>query len=804
MRHAFRARTRVTATARAAALRSPAALLAVVLAALLAPGCALLPCHPPTPPRPRPGYERLRDPLAGVDASGLAGRRIVLDPGHGGLFRGAIGVRGLTEAEVNLGVALDLRDLLAAHGARVLMTRETDRDFLTPADSSLRADLAERARLARAFDPDLLVSIHHNADAGGAHDVNETQTYYKLGDDGPSLDVAEDVHRALVRNVGIAANQVLPGNFYVLRTSEAPAILTETSYITFPAAEKRLRRPEKQRLEAEALFIGLARYFARPVPLIAEFAADTASAPGPGPWESGARPDPVLRARVRGAFDEVRLEVDGVERSMMRADSLLWWCPGAALSGGVHEAALAVRRAGTGAARPRRLAFAVRRPVSGFEADARPGVVDSAGGPVLIAIRPVDTWGLPVLDSVRVRVRATRPGDVPADTELVIVGGAGWLHPRLAPRRAGAGAAGAVAGFHGELVRPPGPSSAMPPFFTARFEQRAEREPGPRAVVARLSAMPGDTVLRVGAGTWVDPDGYAVFELDSAGRAIVPALPGYRVWPDAASAAGAPPLRWTALCGGALHGRRIVLDPEGGGDDAAGQGPGGTRAARLNLQSARILAGFLAAAGADVRLTRDEDVPISDVERVRTAEDFHAERFVRLAHRTGPPRLGHYPGSAAGRAWAAHTATALGALGLPVPAAVEDAAYVVRQTSCPTLVASPSSLGSEAAESRLLAPGALRSEAYALFVALAREWAPDAAWPADSLTVLDGAGRPVPGAAVVLGAALVIETDALGRARFLRTEPGGMDVAVDDPRARVRAVLLESHRGAVLTGKTGR
>ncbi len=129
---------------------------------------------------------------------------------------------------------------------------------------------------------------------------------------------------------------------------------------------------------------------------------------------------------------------------------------------------------------------------------------------------------------------------------------------------------------------------------------------------------------------------------------------------------------------------------------------------------------------------------------------------------------------------------------------------MVRQTSCPSLVASPSSLGSEAAEDRLLGPGALRSEAYALFVALAREWAPDAAWPADSLTVLDRDGRPVPGAAVVLGGALVLETDALGRARFLRTEPGGIDVAVDDPRASVRAVLLECQRGAVLTGKTGR
>src|SRR5262249_25427870 len=155
--------------------------------------------------------------FASVDTTAVRGRRIVLDPGHGGVFRGALGVHGLTEAEVNLGVALHLRGLLEARGAQVLMTRTDDRDFLTPADSSLRSDLAERVRIAGAFHPDLFVSVHHNADARGAHDVNSTQTYYKLGDEGPSLDAAQSVHRFLVRNLGIAEQRILPGNYYVLR-----------------------------------------------------------------------------------------------------------------------------------------------------------------------------------------------------------------------------------------------------------------------------------------------------------------------------------------------------------------------------------------------------------------------------------------------------------------------------------------------------------------------------------------------------------------------------------------------------------
>src|SRR5262245_43872908 len=120
-----------------------------VAAWVLAWGCAppqnLAPGPPPAVKKgPSAAYDGRRDPLDSVDASALRGRRIVLDPGHGGVFAGTVGVGGLTEKEVNLGVALELRDLLAAAGAQVLLTRDTDRDFTTPADSSLRAELAAR------------------------------------------------------------------------------------------------------------------------------------------------------------------------------------------------------------------------------------------------------------------------------------------------------------------------------------------------------------------------------------------------------------------------------------------------------------------------------------------------------------------------------------------------------------------------------------------------------------------------------------------------------------------------------------
>ena len=51
---------------------------------------------------------------------------MVIDPGHGGRDPGAVH-HGVREADVNLAVALLVRPLLEGAGARVVLTRETDR-----------------------------------------------------------------------------------------------------------------------------------------------------------------------------------------------------------------------------------------------------------------------------------------------------------------------------------------------------------------------------------------------------------------------------------------------------------------------------------------------------------------------------------------------------------------------------------------------------------------------------------------------------------------------------------------------------
>jgi N-acetylmuramoyl-L-alanine amidase len=312
----------------------------------------------------------------------------------------------------------------------------------------------------------------------------------------------------------------------------------------------------------------------------------------------------------------------------------------------------------------------------------------------------------------------------------------------------------------------------------------------------RLAGAPG-TGEPSRSVRWLNRDGFAVLRRDTSGRVDVPRLDGFRRWADGDSAGPA----FVAVAGGVLTGRRITIDPEGGGEDPAGVGVHGTRAAHVNLEVARILAGFLTAAGAEVHLTRSGDLALTEVQRVQGSEAFRADRYLRIGHRAR--RLGYYFSSPAGRRWAAGTAAVLASLGIAPPPQVEDALYPLQQTSCPAMYASIARVDSAGDEEALLAPGALRAEAYALFVALAREWAPAAGWAVDSLEVRDAAGVPVAGAPVTLGDALVLETDAQGRVRFARTEPGPIEARVDESRVRARAVLLDSTRGAVLTGPRG-
>ena len=60
----------------------------------------------------------------------VSSKKIVIDPGHGGIFPGKVSANNIKEKEINLEIAKQLAEILSESGAMVVMTRNTDTDLV--------------------------------------------------------------------------------------------------------------------------------------------------------------------------------------------------------------------------------------------------------------------------------------------------------------------------------------------------------------------------------------------------------------------------------------------------------------------------------------------------------------------------------------------------------------------------------------------------------------------------------------------------------------------------------------------------
>jgi N-acetylmuramoyl-L-alanine amidase len=224
---------------------------------------------------------------------------IAIDAGHGGQDPGASGLNGKREKDVTLAVARELaRQVNATPGLKAYLTRDTD----------VFIPLNRRAQLARQARADIFVSIH--ADAAENRGASGSSVYVLslkgassqrarwLADKENASDLIGGVRlektSGTLASVLIdltqsgqmkasedAATHVLDGlsrigrnhkphieraNFAVLRTSDMPAMLVETAFISNPEEERRLGDPAYQRQLARAVLDGVNTYFLRQPP----------------------------------------------------------------------------------------------------------------------------------------------------------------------------------------------------------------------------------------------------------------------------------------------------------------------------------------------------------------------------------------------------------------------------------------------------------------------------------------------------------------------------------------------------------
>jgi len=220
---------------------------------------------------------------------------VVIDPGHGGVDPGAVGVSGVYEKNLALDYGLSLRDALMATGRyRAVMTR--DRDVFLK--------LRERIRLAQEAEGDLFISLHANTHSSGrirgasiytlsetasdeeaaalaaAENAADVLAGVNLGDQTgdvrnilidlaqrETMNLSKKFANNLVTEVGreakLLANTHRFAGFAVLKSPVVPSILFEIGYMSNRQEERLLRSPEHRAKIVRSIIRAIDGYFER-------------------------------------------------------------------------------------------------------------------------------------------------------------------------------------------------------------------------------------------------------------------------------------------------------------------------------------------------------------------------------------------------------------------------------------------------------------------------------------------------------------------------------------------------------------
>ena len=178
--------------------------------------------------------------------------KIFIDSGHNysGGDTGATG-NELNEQDITYQIAQKVGDKLKSKGVDVKYSRNTKVENL---GSTLNESLNQRVYMANAWQANIFISIHCNANPDKS--AHGTETYcFKYG--GEAEKIAISVNKQMA-DTGLTNRGVKEGNFAVLRDTSMPAILVETAFITNVSDAQILAN--KQDELANAITDGILKY----------------------------------------------------------------------------------------------------------------------------------------------------------------------------------------------------------------------------------------------------------------------------------------------------------------------------------------------------------------------------------------------------------------------------------------------------------------------------------------------------------------------------------------------------------------
>lgn len=182
---------------------------------------------------------------------------ILIDPGHGGIDGGAKSKNGTIEKDINLEIAVKLKENLENNGYEVYMTRDSDIQL----DKKKASDLNERCKMKKDTKCDIFISIHQNmfpqSNCFGA------QVWYSDNENSSLL--AENIQNSLkemIQDNNKRIAKAAKDQYRILRDKyEGACVLVECGFLSNYDEEQRLKNSDHQNKIVEGITKGINQYF---------------------------------------------------------------------------------------------------------------------------------------------------------------------------------------------------------------------------------------------------------------------------------------------------------------------------------------------------------------------------------------------------------------------------------------------------------------------------------------------------------------------------------------------------------------
>ncbi len=184
---------------------------------------------------------------------------IIIDPGHGGEDPGAV-ASDVLEKDINLAVALKIKEFAALSDLDIVMTRTDDRMLYNSGEESRKKfyDLYNRLKFAETYPESIFISIHQNKFP--QENCRGLQVFYGLMNE-KSILLADSIQKSTLMVLSDNHRVSKPGrNIYLLENCQVPSVIIECGFISNAEEARMLTDEDYTDKLAFSIYCGIVAY----------------------------------------------------------------------------------------------------------------------------------------------------------------------------------------------------------------------------------------------------------------------------------------------------------------------------------------------------------------------------------------------------------------------------------------------------------------------------------------------------------------------------------------------------------------